>query len=193
MSAEAPTVEEKHTDSEEEEEESDEETPELAEAEGGEKKGKQNRAEKKARKAVSKLGMKTIAGVNRVTIKKSKQMLFVISEPDVLKSATTDTYVVFGEAKIEDLSAQAAASAAQGFRMPEIPASSGGKTSVAASAAPASTAAAAEGDAAPAPEGVEEKDIDLVIAQTGATRARAIEALKNNDNDIVNAIMELSV
>ena len=34
---------------------------------------------------------------------------------------------------------------------------------------------------------VEEKDIDLVMTQANVTRAKAIKALKNNKNDIVNA------
>merc|ERR1712232_477141 len=77
--------------------------------------GKQNRSEKKSRKAVAKLGMKPVPGIVRVTVKKSKNILFVISQPDVHKAANSDTYIVFGEAKIEDLSAQAQASAAQQF------------------------------------------------------------------------------
>merc|ERR1719426_447749 len=77
--------------------------------------GKQNRSEKKSRKAVQKLGMKPVPGIVRVTVKKSKNILFVISKPDVHKSPNSDTYIVFGEAKIEDLSAQAQASAAQQF------------------------------------------------------------------------------
>ena len=44
------------------------------------------------------------------------QILFVISKPDVFKSPSSDTYVIFGEAKIEDLSAQAAGAAAEQFR-----------------------------------------------------------------------------
>merc|ERR1712007_205445 len=76
---------------------------------------KQNRSEKKSRKAVQKLGLKPVPGIVRVTVKKSKNILFVISKPDVHKSPTSDTYIVFGEAKIEDLSAQAQASAAQQF------------------------------------------------------------------------------
>jgi len=35
-----------------------------------------------------------------------QQILFVIQAPDVFKSPASDTYVIFGEAKIEDLSAQ---------------------------------------------------------------------------------------
>ncbi len=34
------------------------------------------------------------------------QILFVIANPDVFKSPASDTYIIFGEAKIEDLSAQ---------------------------------------------------------------------------------------
>merc|ERR1712050_544525 len=77
--------------------------------------GKQNRSEKKSRKAVGKLGMKPVPGIVRVTVKKSKNILFVISQPDVPKSPNSDTYIIFGEAKIEDLSAQAQASAAKQF------------------------------------------------------------------------------
>lgn len=43
------------------------------------------------------------------------QILFVISKPDVFKSPSSSTYVIFGEAKIEDLSAQAQNAAAQQF------------------------------------------------------------------------------
>lgn len=66
-----------------------------------------------ARKAMSKLGLKSISGVSRVTIRKSKNVLFVVQNPDVYKSPGSDTYVVFGEAKIEDMGAQAQAQAEQ--------------------------------------------------------------------------------
>jgi nascent polypeptide-associated complex subunit alpha len=39
----------------------------------------------------------------------------------------------------------------------------------------------------------EEKDIELVISQASVSRAEAIQALKDNDGDIVNAIMELTM
>lgn len=41
-----------------------------------------------------------VQGVNRVTIRKSKNILFVINKPDVLKNPASDTYIVFGEAKV---------------------------------------------------------------------------------------------
>ena len=71
-----------------------------------------NRAEKKSRKAMQKLGMRPIGGVTRMAVKKSNQVLFVISNPDVFKSPSSDTYVIFGEAKTEDNSQMAAAAQA---------------------------------------------------------------------------------
>ncbi|ULU09448.1 hypothetical protein L5515_000183 [Caenorhabditis briggsae] len=41
--------------------------------------------------------------------------------------------------------------------------------------------------------GIEEKDIELVISQANTTRNKAIRALKDADNDIVNAIMSLTM
>ena len=36
---------------------------------------------------------------------------------------------------------------------------------------------------------MEDKDIELVMQQANVSRAKAVRALKNNSNDIVNAIM----
>ncbi|XP_050584534.1 endoplasmic reticulum junction formation protein lunapark-B isoform X3 [Bombus affinis] len=151
-------------------------------------KAKQSRGEKKARKLMSKLGLKPVQGVNRVTIRKSKNILFVINKPDVLKNPASDTYIVFGEAKIEDLSQQAQVAAAEKFKEPPvIPATeAGGSTTV---VAPIQEESEEEVDET----GVEEKDIDLVMCQANVSRGKAIKALKNNQNDIVNAIMELTM
>jgi len=92
----------------------------LAEAAGIDEelqsKQKQTRSEKKARKAIAKLGLRPIQGILRVTIRKSKNILFVIQKPDVYKSPASDTYIVFGEAKIEDLSQRAQIAAANQFK-----------------------------------------------------------------------------
>merc|ERR1712187_108875 len=114
---EQPTIEEIGAEDNDDDEDSDtdEDMPTLEGADGKNRSEKINRSEKKSRKAVQKLGMKPVPGIVRVTVKKSKNILFVIAKPDVHKSPTSDTYIVFGEAKIEDLSAQAQASAAQQF------------------------------------------------------------------------------
>ena len=61
------------------------------------------------------------------------QVMFVISKPDVFKSPHSDTYIIFGEAKIEDLSNQMQTQAAAQFKAPSASAGpSKGKLSVAA-------------------------------------------------------------
>lgn len=140
--------------------------------------GNYSRGEKKSRKAMQKLGMKPVTGIKRVTFKKSKNVLFVVTRPDVFKAPTSDTYIIFGEAKIEDPSAAASSQAAEQFKP-------------ATQKAPIPAAPIDEG---PVDEtGVDPKDIELVIAQAGCSRAKAVQALKNNESDIVNAIMELTM
>jgi len=151
-------------------------------------KAKQSRGEKKARKIMSKLGLKPVQGVNRVTIRKSKNILFVINNPDVYKNPHSDTYIIFGEAKIEDLSQQAQLAAAEKFKGPE-PSAGAIDSSTNATVAPIAEEDEEEVDET----GVDEKDIELVMSQANVSRTRAIRALKNNSNDIVNAIMELTM
>merc|ERR1712037_35787 len=157
----------------------------------GEDKGKQSRGEKRARKIMGKLGLKQVAGVTRVTIRKSKNILFVIAKPDTYKSPGSDTYIVFGEAKIEDLSQQAQMEAANKFRsaemMPQMP-----DMSAVTGPAPIPEEEEEEDDTVEA-EGVEDKDVDLVMSQANVSRGKAVKALQNNANDIVNAIMELTM
>merc|ERR1712012_755531 len=154
-------------------------------------KAKQSRGEKKARKIMSKLGLKRVTGVSRVTIRKSKNILFVINKPDVYKNPASDTYIVFGEAKIEDLSQQAQMEAASKFKAAEVPQ----PTEVGASGTtgPAAIAEEEDDDGDVDAEGVEDKDIELVMSQANVSRSKAVKALKNNANDIVNAIMELTM
>lgn len=41
--------------------------------------------------------------------------------------------------------------------------------------------------------GIEPKDIEIVMGQANVSRSKAIKALKASDNDIVNAIMDLTM
>lgn len=41
--------------------------------------------------------------------------------------------------------------------------------------------------------GMEAKDIELVMAQASVSRKKAVKALQESQNDIVNAIMSLSM
>lgn len=142
------------------------------------------RGEKKARKAILKLGMKAIPGVVRVTMKKSKNIMFVVSKPDVFKSPTADSYIIFGEAKIEDLAAKQAQMNAENSQQRSQKSNFEGQNQGSANTA---------SDEAVDETGIDAKDIALVIDQAHCTRAQAVTALRNNNNDLVNAIMELTI
>lgn len=151
-------------------------------------KAKQSRSEKKARKAMSKLGLRQIHGVTRITIRKSKNILFVITKPDVFKSPASDIYIVFGEAKIEDLSQQVHKAAAEKFKVPME------HSPLITEAAPTLTIKEESEEEEEVDEtGLEVRDIELVMAQANVSRPKAVRALRHNNNDIVNAIMELTM
>jgi len=182
----------------EKEELSSDEMPELENAEEGEegeespeKTGKLNRAEKKIRKTIAKLGLTPIPGIMRVTVKKSKAILFVIPKPDVWKASNSDTYLIIGEARIEDLSSQQAHQAAQMMAPPAQQANAGyPPKEVEAIKEEVEAEEEEEGDVDAGD--IEEKDIELVMSQVNCSRAKAIGALKASDKDVVEAIMTLS-
>ncbi|XP_037415743.1 nascent polypeptide-associated complex subunit alpha-like protein 1 isoform X2 [Triticum dicoccoides] len=163
-----PIVEDDDDDDEDDDEDEDEKDDD--DVAGGDASGRsrQSRSEKKSRKAMEKLGMK---------------VMFVLSKPDVFKSSNSDTYVMFGEAKIEDLSTQLHSQAAEQFKAPS-------PSSVILKGEP--SMAAAHDDEEVDETGVDKKDVELVMMQASVPRSRAVKALKAAGGDIVSAIMELT-
>lgn len=72
-----------------------------------------SKPERKARKALEGLGLKKVPGIQRVTLRRAKNVLLVVSSPEVYKAPGSDCYIVFGEAKLEDPSSAAQISAQQ--------------------------------------------------------------------------------
>merc|ERR1711887_321325 len=174
------------------EESTDDDMPEMEDGEvDASGKAKQSRSEKKSRKAMQKLGMKPVPGIIRVTVKKSKNILFVIKEPDVFKTSSDNpkspaTYIVFGKAEIEDLSAQATSAAVEQFK------AQGAGLDMGSEDAPKIEAVDGDDEVDEDAGDLDENDIELVVKQACVSKAKAIKALKQNDNDVVNAIMALS-
>ncbi|KAI4866316.1 nascent polypeptide-associated complex, alpha subunit [Hypoxylon rubiginosum] len=158
-----------------------------------------SRNEKKARKAIEKLHLTRVTGITRVTLRRPKNILFVINNPEVYKSPNSNTYIVFGEAKIEDLNSAAQQAAAQSLAAPGGDHDhaghdhSHGEPSKAVEGADDDKKDDDDDDEEVDAEGLEDKDIELVMTQANVKRNKAIKALKENDNDIVNSIMALSV
>lgn len=112
---------------------------------------------------------------------------------------------VFGEAKIEDLNSQAQSQAAQQLAQAESLDHAGhdhaghdhsghdhGKGKAVEGADDKKDDDEDDGEEVDA-TGLEDKDIELVMTQASVSRNKAVKALKENDNDIVNSIMALSI
>ncbi|KDN40267.1 nascent polypeptide-associated complex, alpha subunit [Tilletiaria anomala UBC 951] len=163
----------------------------------------QSRAERKSRKALQGLGLKKIDGITRVTMRRPRGHLYVVEKPDVYKSAITDVYIVFGEAKSEDMSAalqaQQAQMAAMQAQQQEMQGLGDGSDFAAQAAALAGAGTSEkkeeeeEEDGEPIDEtGLDTKDIELIIQQTNCSRRKAVKSLKASDGDLINAIMAAS-
>ena len=152
---------------------------------------KQTRMEKKSRKALSRFGLKPVEGIIKVTIRKSKHLLFSITNPEVFKSPTSDVYIIFGDAKIDD-----------GTSQPTTSANKYPLTNFAnCESAPTETWTTSQYGQEEEQEkeagsldmtGLEERDVQLVMAQCQCKRTEAIAALRKNNNDLVESIMSLS-
>ena len=111
---------------------------------------------------------------------------------------------IFGEAKIEDLNSQAQANAASQLAQAES-ANAGdshaghnhahdhGKGKAIDSGDTKKEEDDDDDDEEVDDSGLEAKDIELVMAQASVSRKKAVKALKENENDIVNSIMALSM
>ena len=116
-----------------------------------------------------------------------------MNKPDVYKTPGTGpdvTYVLFGASNVEDMAGAGAIEELARSMPPAMRGGGGGGGGGGDDDAPPlaeDSAAGAQGE-----EGIETKDIELVMAQANVSRARAVAALRKHDSDIVNSIMELT-
>ena len=147
-----------------------------------------NRGDKKFKKAMTKMGLKPVSGINRVTIKKGKAFVISIDDPDVWKSpGSENAYIIFGKPNMDGLGGSAGQSEVNQFRPPVNP--EGATEQV-----PVSTTEAAEqvsGEEV-SEEGLNPDNIKMVMEYTKCSKAEAIKALRETNDDSVNAIMKLT-
>ncbi|CAO1629438.1 unnamed protein product [Jaminaea pallidilutea] len=163
----------------------------------------QNRGERKSRKSLQGIGLKKVSGITRVTMKRPRGHLYVVQQPEVYKSSQSDCYIVFGEAKPEDMSAAAQAQAAQAQMAQQEAQERMLSEQFANSMAQGGESAQGkkkeaeeeeeEDESEPIDEeGVDAKDIELVMQQVSCSRRKAVKALKESNGDLINAIMSAS-
>ena len=139
-----------------------------------------NRGEKKCRKALTKVGMKVLSGITRVTLKKRDGLIFVIDDPEVLN--LDNSYAIFGELKLEDLNRQMQMEQAKKFAS-QAPASK----------APATAPIKEDANEQPLPEdGLTANHITMVMDHAHCSRNAAIRVLRETNDDMVQAVMKLT-
>lgn len=165
--------------------------------------------QKQAKERLLKLGLKQVKSVSRVTFKKKGNFILAIENPEVYK-IQGGSYVVFGEAKVEDLNKRyaetlAAQKAAQ-------KAADDGKNAAEDISTSGSVADAITEDLKKASledkkdedkeeevadddvdtTGLDEADIKVVMDQANVSKAKAVSALRKEKGDVVNTIMSLA-
>ncbi|CRG93794.1 hypothetical protein PGAL8A_00150300 [Plasmodium gallinaceum] len=149
---------------------------------------KMSKGERRARKMLVKLGLKAVPNVHKVIIKKSQKMVFGVSNVEVYKIEGTDSYVIFGDAKTDDLT-----NSINNFmpdnlsKDPEVPI----ETETNFESAEKTEEKVQDLDEEKVDD-VSMDDVELIMSQTKCSRDMAIKALRKNNNDLVQSIMELS-
>jgi nascent polypeptide-associated complex subunit alpha len=154
------------------------------------------KAERKTRKALSKFGLKRVPGVEQVTMKFTHYPTIWIAEPDVYQSPDDSKFIIIGTPKsvlkseeykiylsaychmAKPVALPKPKKAARVFNLENIMEEIKKKQE--------------EQDELVDLTGVDPTDVSLVMDQTSCTKVQAVEALRKCDNDIVNAIMELT-
>merc|ERR1711896_68198 len=147
----------------------------------GDAQHKASRGEKKFKKSLTKLGMKQVTGINRVTLKTSKNFVLYIEDPDILKS-TDNAYVIFGECKMFDYGQNFAADKASAFQKPDEAA----PTEVTTDKPEEKVEDDGEADDEDAGD-IAEESINTLMEYANCSRAKAIKGLKKTGGDVVEA------
>jgi len=146
-----------------------------------------NRNERRNKKMMRKLGMKQVLGITRATFKTTRQGIFYIESPDVYRARVGHrSMVIFGQTYRQDPEDDASKAAALNLKSVEK----------AVEGIDISNITALEkhledkGDMCE--DGLKQDDIELVVSQASCSRSEAIVSLRENNGDLVNAIMALT-
>ena len=178
----------------------EDEQPKLEETGEGDGK-KLNRAEKKIKKTLVKMGLKAVQGITRVSVKRRDGLIFIVQDPEVFKTSnaegTKDSYVILGEMKMDEPKINEEALKKNAHHDHDHHDHDGhhhhheeGKISEVASAPKEATIVE---DSEPlSEEGLTPMHIEMVMQNAGCSRNAAIKALRETNNDMVSAIMTLT-
>ncbi|KAH8604342.1 NAC domain [Trypanosoma vivax] len=141
-----------------------------------------SKSSKRCAKAMAKMGLKPEPNIVKAHIRKNGSLSFLVNHPEVYRFPGTNTFIIFGEAQLGDAKTEAQEAAARAV--------SGVVSDVTDTVG---TTSGSEGKVDDSARVVEPSDDEIKSVMTGAhvDRHTAVQALKDNDGDVVNAIMKL--
>ena len=148
---------------------------------------KAGKSEKKVRKALGKLGMTKVEGVNRVTMRQKDNYILIVKDPEVYTSQQTEnTFIIFGELTIEDPDRKLAKEEIEKMR------AEGEKIAPETIAEKKEAVEVVDESEEVSEEGMDAASIETVMTEGNVPRPRAVRALKAANGDVVQAILNLS-
>lgn len=151
---------------------------------------KQNKGERKVRKAIQKLGMVQIPGVNRVTVRQKDAYIFVVKDPEVYKGAEGgNTFIIFGELTFEEPDKGISKD-----NLTKLTQSAGEevKKDVTAQQEPKKVEIVEDTNEVVSEEGLDPEAIGMLTEQfKDVPRNKILSVLKRHNNDVVQAILDL--
>ena len=146
------------------------------------------KAEKKVRKALSKLGMVKVEGVNRVTMKQKDSYVLYVKDPEVFSSPQNgNSFIIFGELTFDDHEKKLAQNTIEELRKEGEKL----KTVTEVKEEP-KVEVVQEGEGEELnEEGLEKEAIETVMNEGKCSRAAAIKALRAHKGDPVEALLEV--
>ena len=161
----------------------EESKPEEAKPEEPKPSGK---AEKKVRKALSKLGMTKIEGINRVTMKQKDSYILYVKDPEVFSSSQNqNSFIIFGELTFEDHERKLAQET-----IAELKKEGEKLKTVTEKKEEPKVEVVQEGEEL-SEEGLEKDAIETVMNEGKCSRQAAIKALRAHNGDPVEALLDV--
>ena len=144
------------------------------------------KAEKKVRKALSKLGMTKIEGINRVTMKQKDSYILYVKDPEVFcSSQNQNSFIIFGELTFEDHERKLAQETIAQLKK------EGEKLKTVTEKKEEPKVEVVQEGEELSEEGLEKEAIETVMNEGKCSRQAAIKALRAHNGDPVEALLEV--
>ena len=144
------------------------------------------KAEKKVRKALSKLGMVPVEGVNRVTMKQKDSYILYVKEPEVFSSPQNpNSFIIFGELTFEDHEKKLTQEAIENLKK------EGEKLKTVTEKKEEPKVEVVQEGEELSEEGLEKDAIETVMNEGKCSRQAAIKALRAHNGDPVEALLDV--